>query len=81
MPKPLLLGMRIPTSYGVDYTEAFAGVYDSLAKTKNVAYAPFFMEDIAGKSEFFLEDALHPNVVGHEHMARRVAPFLARVLN
>ena len=32
----LLLGMRIPTSYGPDYTEAFAALYPRVAKSEGV---------------------------------------------
>jgi len=76
----LLLGMRIPTSYGPDYTEAFAGVYDDLAKARDLPYVPFFMRDIAGKDEYFLEDLLHPNEKGHAKLADRVAPALEAML-
>jgi len=76
----LLLGMRIPTSYGPQYTEAFASVYDELAKKRGLAYVPFFMEEIAGKNEYFLEDLLHPNEEGHEILARKVAPALKSIL-
>ncbi|MHC4938598.1 MAG: arylesterase [Planctomycetota bacterium] len=78
--KALLLGMRIPTSYGADYTEGFAGVYDGLAKERGLAYVPFFMEEIAGNDDFFLEDALHPNVEGHKKLANKVAPALEAML-
>ncbi|MHC4410835.1 MAG: arylesterase [Planctomycetota bacterium] len=76
----LLLGMRIPTSYGADYTEGFAGVYAALAKERGLALVPFFMEEIAGKEEFFLEDALHPNEEGYKLLARKVAPALEEML-
>ena len=78
--RALLLGMRIPTSYGADYTGAFAGVYDDLAAQRKLAYIPFFMEEIAGRNEFFLEDALHPNEEGHRRLARKVAPALEKML-
>ena len=78
--RALLLGMRIPTSYGPQYTEAFAAVYDGLAKERGLPYVPFFMEEIAGKNEYFLEDLLHPNEEGHELLARKVAPALKDVL-
>ena len=74
--RPLLIGMRIPTSYGEDYTEKFAAVYDELAKKHKCEYLPFFMEDIGGKPEYFLEDALHPNEEGHRILAKRLAPKL-----
>jgi acyl-CoA thioesterase-1 len=78
--KALLLGMRIPSSYGAGYTEAFAKVYDDLAKERDIAYVPFFMKEVAGKEEFFLEDALHPNVEGHKILAKSVAKALRELL-
>ena len=78
--RALLLGVRIPTSYGADYTEAFAKVYSDLARKRKLAFVPFFMEEIAGKPDFFLEDALHPNEEGHEILARKIAPALERML-
>jgi acyl-CoA thioesterase-1 len=78
--EPLLIGMRIPTSYGEDYTEAFARVYEELAKEHDCAFVPFFMQDIAGKPDYFLEDALHPNEKGHALLAERLAPALEAML-
>jgi len=78
--RALLLGMRIPTSYGPEYTESFARIYDELAKERGLPYVPFFMEEIAGKPEFFLEDALHPNEEGHAILAKQVTPVLEGML-
>ena len=78
--RALLIGMRIPTSYGEDYTEAFAKVYEDLAQKHDCAFVPFFMQDIAGKPDYFLEDALHPNEKGHKILADRLAPALEKML-
>jgi acyl-CoA thioesterase-1 len=78
--RALLIGMRIPTSYGEDYTEGFAAVYEELAEKHDCAFVPFFMQDIAGKPDFFLEDALHPNEKGHKLLAERLAPALEKML-
>ncbi len=78
--RALLIGMRIPTSYGEDYTDGFTRVYEELAKKHNCAFVPFFMQDIAGKPDYFLEDALHPNEEGHKILAERLAPALEAML-
>ena len=78
--KPLLLGMRIPTNYGPDYTEGYARMYDDLAREHKIAYVPFFMEPIAGNRDYFLEDELHPNPEGHRKLAANIAPALEGLL-
>lgn len=78
--RTLFIGMRIPTSYGEDYTEKFASVYDELAQKHGCGYLQFFMQDIAGEPDYFLEDALHPNKKGHEKLAERLAPAIEKML-
>ena len=55
-------------------------IYDRLAREKKVAHVPFFMQDVAGRPEFFLADQLHPNAEGHRKLAARVAPALVELL-
>jgi len=78
--QPLLLGMRIPTNYGPDYTEGYARMFDDLARERKIAYVPFFMEPIAGNRDYFLEDELHPNPEGHRKLAAKIAPTLEGLL-
>jgi len=78
--KPVLLGMRIPTSYGEDYTAAFARAFDDIASKYAIPFVPFFMEPIAGNPDFFLEDELHPNPEGHRKLAAHILPTLEKVL-
>ena len=78
--RSLLLGMRIPTSYGAPYTESFARLFDDIARARRIAFVPFFMEPIAGRPEFFLEDQLHPNPEGHRKLAAKIAPALEQLL-
>jgi len=78
--KPLLLGMRIPTNYGPDYTEGYSRMFDDLARERKIAYVPFFMEPIAGNRDYFLEDELHPNPEGHRKLAAKIAPALEGLL-
>lgn len=66
---PLLLGMRLPTSYGADYAEGFAAIYPRLAAELDVRFVPFFMEGVAGVPELNQEDALHPTAAGHRRLA------------
>lgn len=77
---PLLLGMRIPDSYGPAYAAEFEAVYSKLAKELNVEFVPFFMEGVAGVAQMNLEDGLHPRREGHLKLAERVAGPLGRLL-
>ena len=76
----LLLGMRIPPSYGRDYSMAFEALYQDLAKAENLTFIPFFMADVAGVPDLNHPDGLHPNPAGHQKLAEKIAPFLIEML-
>lgn len=76
----LLLGMRIPTSYGPEYAAQFEAIYPQLAKESNVAFVPFFMEGVAGVPEQNLEDGIHPTAEGHARLAKTVEDALAKLV-
>lgn len=78
--KPLLLGMRIPASFGAEHASAFAAVYDRLAQELHVAYVPFFMKGVAAVPELNLQDGIHPTVEGHKILARNVEDALLELL-
>ena len=77
----LLLGMRMPSSYGMQYSEDFAAIYPRLARELGVAFVPYFMEKVGGVPELTLEDGLHPTAKGHAILATNIAPKLREVLN
>lgn len=76
----LLLGMRIPPSYGGPYAAGFAAVYTRLESELGVAMVPFFMEGVAGVPELNLTDGIHPTAEGHKRLADNVLPALRRLL-
>ncbi len=78
--RPLLLGMRLPPSYGAEYANGFAAIYPRLAQELEVDFVPFFMEGVAGVSELNLPDGLHPTQAGHERLAEKLAPALKRLI-
>jgi acyl-CoA thioesterase-1 len=77
---PLLLGMRLPPSYGSEYAEEFAGIYPRLASELEVRFVPFFMEGVAGVPELNQEDALHPTAAGQRRLADNVQAALREAL-
>ena len=78
--KVLLLGVRLPPSYGSDYVSDFDGLYPRIAKDLDVAFVPFFMRGVAGRSELNLPDGIHPTPEGHERIASNVAGALQTLL-
>jgi len=77
----LLLGMRLPSSYGEEYSEAFYALYPRLAQELGVALVPWFMEGVGGVAAMNLPDGLHPTAEGHRILAARVARGLAPLLS
>lgn len=76
----LLLGMRLPPSYGEDYSEGFAAIYARLAEIPDVAFVPFFMEGVAGSPDLNLKDGIHPTAEGQERLAGKIEPALRRLV-
>jgi acyl-CoA thioesterase-1 len=76
----VLLGMRIPPNYGLEYSEAFAAAYAELAKRYQTALVPFLMEGFAEKPELFQADGIHPTAAAHPMMAERVWQALRPLL-
>ena len=76
----LLLGMRIPPSYGADYSEAFQTLYVDLAKRHDLPLLPFLLAPIATDRGYFLEDNLHPNAAAQPLLLAHVWTVLAPLL-
>lgn len=76
----LLLGMRIPPSYGQSYVEAFDAIYPRIAKDLKVDWVPFFMQSVATDPKMNLPDGIHPTQQGHERLADTVAGPLEQAL-
>ncbi|MDT3735439.1 MAG: arylesterase [Denitratisoma sp.] len=56
----VLVGMKLPPNYGIDYTRAFERSYAELAKRHKSSLVPFLLEGVAEKREFFQPDGIHP---------------------
>ena len=78
--KVLLVGMRLPPNYGVDYTARFAAVFADIAKREKVAFLPFLLEPIAGQRDAFQTDNLHPTAAAQPALLNHVWPALLLLL-
>ncbi len=76
----LLLGVRVPPSIGVEYSEQVAELYPDLAEQYDLAFVPFFMEGVGGVKEFTLPDGIHPNARGQQRLAQNVEAALETML-
>jgi acyl-CoA thioesterase-1 len=68
-----LLGIRLPTNYGVLYDKQLQQLYRQTAQRYNIALDPFFLEDIALLPDAFQSDALHPTAAMQPQIMQRVA--------
>ena len=73
----LLLGMKLPPNYGVEYTARFEAIYPELARETGVPCVPFLLEGVAGDPSLNLDDGIHPSAQGQLRVARNVLPWLA----
>ncbi|MBM6550017.1 arylesterase [Marinomonas ostreistagni] len=78
--KVLLLGNHLPPNYGRQYTEQFFNLYKDLAESKDLAYVPFMLENVALDKSLMLADGLHPNADGQPVVLENIAPTLLLML-
>lgn len=78
--KVLILGMRIPTNYGPQYTRLFAGAFPAVAAEQNAALVPFFLEKIALDDKWFQPDRIHPVAAAQPLLLDTVWPALKPLL-
>ncbi len=71
----LLCGMRALLGMGPEYGEEFAAVFSDLARERNLAFYPFFLEGVAGDPAKNLPDGLHPTAEGIREIASRILPI------
>jgi acyl-CoA thioesterase-1 len=76
----VMLGIRIPTNYGLRYTNAFENVYRELAEQSGVLWIEFFMEGIALNAELMQEDGIHPNAEAQSILLDNAWPIIRQSL-
>ncbi|GJL55560.1 MAG: arylesterase [Nitrospirales bacterium] len=81
----LLTGMKIPPNYGFDYTSQFSEIFPQLADEFDVAFMPFFLEDVAAHRSLNQADGIHPTGEGYaivvEHLMTYLEPLLRAPLS
>ena len=68
----VLVGIRLPPNYGLNYTAQFAAIYADLGRRHKTALVPFLFEGFAGNRDAFQEDGLHPTAATQPMMLANV---------
>ena len=76
----MLLGMRIPPNYGIQYTQRFYAIYDTLAKQYKLNLVPFFLDGVAGNRALVQDDGLHPTAAAQPKLLANIWPKLESLL-
>ena len=78
--KVMLLGMRIPPNYGIQYTQQFSETYSNLTKEFDLVLVPFFLDGVAGNPSLILDDGLHPRAAAQAKLLENIWPKLEKML-
>jgi acyl-CoA thioesterase-1 len=78
--KVVLIGMRIPPNYGIQYTRNFSEMFSGLARQYKVKLVPFLLDGIAGNPDRVQPDGLHPIATAQPLILDNVWPALQPLL-
>ena len=78
----LLVGIRLPPNFGMDYISKFQQVYTDVARSRKLRPVPFILDGFGEKREFFQEDGIHPTAAAQSLMLdavwKELKPLLKR---
>ncbi|WDT87481.1 arylesterase [Alteromonas sp. 009811495] len=72
--------MQIPSNYGKRYTQMFTKSFSQVADAQSVTKIPFFLEEIALKSELMQSDGIHPNATAQPMIAELMDRHLRKLI-
>ncbi len=78
---PVLLGMLMPPNYGAAYQRAFAQVFESVARERDVAFVKFFLAGIGDRPQLLQADGVHPTAAAQARLLDNAWPALEGPLN
>jgi acyl-CoA thioesterase I len=79
--KVLLAGMETLTNMGPQYQRAFHEAFPQVAEQYRVAFMPFLLDGVAGRTDLNQPDGIHPTAAGAAIIADRLWPFLEPLLS
>ena len=77
----VLAGMLSPPNLGAEYKAAFDAIYPDLAKTHNLLFMPFLLQDVAQDSDLNQADGIHPNGNGVAIIVRNLLPYVTEAMD
>lgn len=77
----VLVGMKIPPNYGIQYTKKFHETYQNLSEQYQTHLVPFLLEGVGGNPALMQEDGLHPNATAQPTILETVWLALSPLLN
>jgi acyl-CoA thioesterase-1 len=77
----LVAGMMAPRNWGAAYAKEFDAMYRELATKHGADLYPFFLDGVALKPGYTLEDGMHPNREGVAEIARRMLPAVELLIS
>ncbi|MDP8915711.1 MAG: GDSL-type esterase/lipase family protein [Pseudomonadota bacterium] len=75
----VLAGLQAPAELGA-YARAFNGVFPTVAQAHRVTLHNSFLQGVLLDSRYNQPDLVHPNALGVQIIARRLAPVVAKAL-
>ena len=78
--KTFLCGMLAPLNLGPEYSREFNPIYPELAQKYDLAFYPFFLENVALVPALNQRDGLHPNADGVAKIIDGMMPVLSHFL-
>lgn len=59
--KAVIIGIRLPPNYGMDYAKEFDSLFLRIGSQTNTPVVPFLLDGFAQDPNFFQADGIHPN--------------------
>lgn len=77
--KVVLWGMDVPMNLWLTYRNDFKKVYKDVAEVRDkVAFFEFFLDWVAGESQYNIEDMIHPNPAWYDIIVSNLYEFLEK---
>ena len=76
----MLIGMKIPPNYGIQYTQQFHATYHHLSQQYQTQFVPFLLEGVGGNPKLMQQDGLHPNATAQPIILDNVWAILSPLL-
>jgi acyl-CoA thioesterase-1 len=76
----IVVGIRLPPNYGLDYVRDFEQSYGDLARRYKTGLVPFLLAGFADRPEAFQPDGLHPTAAFQPYIVDNVWPALQPLL-